>query len=206
MLGTLFLGGVFLSNSRTSMLGGAAIYGICVLVLLFTAPNKKRTVIITLLLGLCGIAGAVVLREKIFQLFTDILSRGTSLNHRDEFYEAGINQFVQYPIFGGSFYPIGYVPWDWSEVASFSNFFPPRWHNTIIQLMTCTGTVGLVAYLIHRLQTLRLFATHRNATSLYIGMSVLALVFCSLFDCHFFNIGPTLFYSVCLVFAEKHSQ
>ena len=206
LIGTLFVGGVFLSNSRTAMLAGAAIYGICILILFFTAANKKRTIIVAAILGVVGIAGMVVLREKIFQLFTDILSRGFSLNHRDEFYVAGTNQFVTYPIFGGSFYPIGFVPWDWSEVASFSSFFPPRWHNTIIQLLACTGSVGLISYLIHRLQTLRLLLVERSSTGLYIGLSVLVLVFSSLFDCHFFNIGPTLFYSMALAFAEKHPK
>lgn len=206
LIGTLFVGGVFLSNSRTSMLAGAAIYGICVLILFFTATNKKRTLIVAGILAVVGIAGVVILREKIFQLFTDILSRGFSLNHRDEFYVAGTNQFVLYPIFGGSFYPIGFVPWDWSEVASFSSFFPPRWHNTIIQLLACTGSVGLISYLIHRLQTVRLFVQERSSTGLYIGLSVLVLVFSSLFDCHFFNIGPTLFYSMALAFAEKHPK
>ena len=206
LISTLFVGGVFLSNSRTSMLAGAAIYGICVLILFFTAKNKKRTLIVAAVLAVLGIAGAVVLREKIFQLFTDILSRGFSLNHRDEFYVAGTNQFVQYPIFGGSFYPIDFVPWDWSEVASFSKFFPPRWHNTLIQLLACTGSVGLISYLIHRLQTVRLFLVERSSTGLYIGLSVLVLVFSSLFDCHFFNIGPTLFYSMSLAFAEKSKE
>ena len=204
--GTLFLGGVFLSNSRTSMLAGAAVYGICVLILFFTTTNKKRTLVAAAVVAVVGIAGVVVLHEKIFQLFEDILSRGFSLNHRDEFYIAGVNQFVKYPVFGGSFYPIDYVPWDWSEVASFSKFFPPRWHNTLIQLLACTGTVGLVAYLIHRLQTVRLMIQERSAESRYITLSILVLIFCSLFDCHFFNIGPVLFYSMALAFAEKKQQ
>lgn len=206
LVGTLFLGGVVLSNSRTSMLGGAAAYGLCVLILFFTTTNKKRTFIAAGVIAVLGIAGVVVLHEKIFQLFEDILSRGFNLNHRDEFYIAGVNQFVKYPVFGGSFYPIDYVPWDWSEVASFSKFFPPRWHNTIIQLLACTGTVGLVAYLIHRLQTVRLMILERSAESRYISLSILVLIFCSLFDCHFFNIGPVLFYSMALAFAEKKQQ
>ena len=36
--------------------------------------------------------------------------------------------------------------------------------------------------------------------------SVLALVVCSLFDCHFFNIGPTIFYAMALAFAENTSN
>ena len=28
------------------------------------------------------------------------------------------------------------------------------------------------------------------------------LLLCSLLDCHFFNIGPTLFYSMALAFGE----
>ena len=206
LIGTVFLGGVFLSNSRNSMLAGAGIYGLCILIMFFTSPNKKRTFMITGALLVCGIAGAVIFREKIFQLFEDILSRGTSLNHRDIFYEEGTKQFVQYPVFGGSFYPLEYEPWTWSKAGAFKDFFPGRWHNTIIQLLACTGTVGLVSYLIHRLQTLRLFISTRSSAAIYVGLSIVVLLFTSLFDCHFFNIGPTLFYSASLAFAEKHHK
>lgn len=206
IVATVFFGGVLLSNSRTSMLGGAAVFGVCVLIQFFTTANKKRTVIALALAAVVVIAGVVLLREKIFNLFNDILSRGFSLNHRDEFYIAGVNQFVKYPVFGGSFFPIDYVPWDWSEVASFSKFFPPRWHNTLIQLLACTGTVGLVAYLIHRLQTVRLFTIERSRENVFVALSIAVLLFCSLFDCHFFNIGPTMFYSMALAFAEKHKK
>lgn len=206
LFGTILLGGVFLSNSRNSMLASAGIYGLCILIMFFTARNKKRTFIIAGILLVCGIAGAILFREKIFQLFENILSKGTSLNHRDLFYEEGTKQFVQYPIFGGSFYPLEYEPWSWSKSGAFKDFFPGRWHNTIIQLLACTGTVGLVAYLIHRLQTVRLFIKSRSSTAIYIGFSVAVLLFTSLFDCHFFNIGPTLFYSASLAFAEKHKR
>ena len=35
------------------------------------------------------------------------------------------------------------------------------------------------------------------------NISVMILLLCSLLDCHFFNVGPTLFYSVTLAFLEK---
>jgi len=34
-------------------------------------------------------------------------------------------------------------------------------------------------------------------------LSILALLLTSLLDCHFFNIGPTMFYSILLAFAES---
>ena len=40
----------------------------------------------------------------------------------------------------------------------------------------------------------------------FLGCSIAALLVCSLFDCHFFNVGPTLFYAMTLAFAENCHQ
>ena len=40
----------------------------------------------------------------------------------------------------------------------------------------------------------------------FIGLSILVLLLTSLLDCHFFNIGPVLFYSMALAFAEKINE
>ena len=59
-----------------------------------------------------------------------------------------------------------------------------------------------IEYSVHRLQTIGMFWQKRHSDVVFIGFSVLALLIMSLLDCHFFNIGPTLFYSVALAFAE----
>ena len=56
--------------------------------------------------------------------------------------------------------------------------------------------------MLHRIQTLRLFLKNPAKEQVFIGCSVAALLVCSLFDCHMFNIGPVLFYSMALAYAE----
>ena len=72
-------------------------------------------------------------------------------------------------------------------------------------MLASCGIVGMGAYLIHRLQTYRLILRNRSTEKTFIGLAVLALLICSLFDCHFFNVGPGLFYSMALAFAENHT-
>ena len=42
-----------------------------------------------------------------------------------------------------------------------------------------------------------------TAGKAFISISLLALLGTSLLDSHFFNVGPVLFYSMALAFAEK---
>ena len=46
-----------------------------------------------------------------------------------------------------------------------------------------------------------LFVPPSAAYLAYIDLRVLVLLGCSLLDCHLFNIGPTLYYSMALAFA-----
>ncbi|MBP5242287.1 MAG: hypothetical protein J6Z36_01175 [Clostridia bacterium] len=52
------------------------------------------------------------------------------------------------------------------------------------------------------MQTVILFVKKPTLAKTFIGLGVLALLLTSLLDCHFFNIGPGILYSVFLAFAE----
>ena len=125
---------------------------------------------------------------------------------RFNIYKEGFKAFLKYPVFGQSFFPTDFVPYDFSILDSFSSFFPPRWHNTIIQILSSCGIVGILAYLFHRFQTIKLFFKNRSLEKSFIFLSILVLLLTSMLDCHFFNIGPTLFYSMALAFSEKISE
>jgi|GEM_PF-910081 len=121
---------------------------------------------------------------------------------RFEIYGEGLNVFLKYPVFGETFYPQGYQPGAFATLQGFNGFFPPRWHNTFIQLLASCGAVGLIAYLFHRVQTVLLFFKSPSLFKTFIGIGVLLLLLMSMLDCHLFNIGPAFFYSACLLFAE----
>lgn len=204
VVGSGFLIGVLLSCSRNAILVGSAAYIACVILMLLYARNRKANMLAVTIFCSITLVLISLFYQPILRLFSDLLSLGFDPNSRDSIYSGGMKLFAQYPVFGGSFFSKEFVPWDWSTVDGFSNFFAPRWHNTIVQLLASCGIVGMAAYLIHRLQTVKLFLAKLSKETTFIGCSLVVLLICSLFDCHFFNIGPTLFYAMALAFAENY--
>ena len=202
LTGSLFLGGIFLTCSRASILAGGFIFLICLILLVRYSTNRKALLLLLSLLALFFLAGCIVMREKLLQLFSDLIRRGLDPTTRDEIYAEGLQLFKEAPIFGNSFFSPGYVPWDFSTVDSFSALIPPRWCNTVIQLLVSAGAVGMAAYLVHRMDTVVFFLKRRSRENSFIVCSMIVLLITSLLDCHFFNLGPVLFYSASLAFAE----
>ena len=201
--GSLFLLGVFLTSSRNAILTGCGICFVCIVLMLYYAKDRRNSTIAALLCMAVGAFAVILLSPKLLILFSDILALGFDPNSRDGMYVHGLEMFLRYPVFGCSFFSPDLSPWGWSTVESFSGFFPPRWHNTLVQLLASCGIVGTIAYFVHRAETVVLLLKNRSEEKLFIGCSILVLILCSLFDCHFFNIGPTIFYAMALAFAEN---
>ncbi|MBO5867779.1 MAG: O-antigen ligase family protein, partial [Oscillospiraceae bacterium] len=207
-LGTLaasmFLIGVLFTCSRASILCGGAVYFLCVILVLYYTGNPRANAIALLLFAGGLFLFLTLFSRPLLALFDPLLDRGLDPSNRDKIYADGMKLFAKYPIFGGSFFSTEFSPWGWSTVKEFTNFLPPRWHNTFVQLLASCGIVGVLAYLIHRLQTVLFLLRHRTPEKIFTYASLLVLLTCSLFDCHFFNLGPVLFYSAALAFAEYH--
>lgn len=203
-LATVLMLGVIASCSRTSMLVGALEFVICSALLLRKKDKRKPVLVMYGAALIAVVAFAVISFDKLLDVFSLFLDEIGEVSKRDLLFINGMKQFMEYPILGGSFFPQGeYIPWDWSELEAFSSFFPPRWHNTLVQIAASCGIVGLGAYVFHRVQTVKLLIKDFSTEKLFIGLFVAALLLASLLDCHFFNVGPVLFYSMALAFAEK---
>ena len=202
VIGSLFFLGTILSCSRNAMLTGAAIYFMGIVLMLYYANNRRGNTIAAMVCICVAAVVVIFFNQQLIRLFSDIIAIGFDPNSRDSLYTKGMKLFYEYPIFGGSFFSPSYKSWGWSTVEAFSSFFPPRWHNTFVQMLASCGVVGMAGYLFHRVQTYRLVFHNHNKEKTFIGCAVLALLVCSLFDCHFFNVGPTLFYSAALAFGE----
>lgn len=204
LAGSAFLGGTLLTCSRTSILCGSGIYFLCVILMLYYTTDRRTNTLALLLIAGSGAVVLALFSRPLLNLFSSLLDQGLDPSNRDIIYRDGLMLFSKYPIFGGSFFSTEYAPWGWSTVESFTNFLPPRWHNTFVQLLASCGVVGFGAYLFHRVQTILLFAKDRKPETIFTVASLLVLLGCSLFDCHFFNIGPVLFYSAVLACGEYH--
>ena len=136
----------------------------------------------------------------VFNTLSFSFSNGFASLSREKLYSNAIETFFSYPFLGGGFYGINstLLP---SEVG-WNAFFPRMWHNTILQVMATGGIVCLIAYLIHRIQTVKLIFAKFNIENGFIAISILSLLLMSLLDCYLFQLGPMLFYASAFAFIE----
>ena len=205
LLAVALCGLAVLSASRGAILGAAFIYVVCVAIVVWKGKNKlaKRFSLACLLaLLVAGIAVFFIFER----LMTVTFQYGLASGSRVKLYEYGLRIFGKAPIFGDGYFRLNDATYAeyfiWDKVEEFASSFPDRWHNTWVQMLACCGVVGLLAYAWHRYQTVELVLKKPNVEKTFIALSMAMLLLLSLIDCHFFNVGPTLFYSCALAFAE----
>ena len=202
ILGVVMLALTCLTCSRTSIAAAFIIYAVSMIPALCDKKLRWRFLILNGITLLLLIVMLFVFQKQLDLLFEELRERGMNPRMRDSIYPAGIRVFQENPIFGEGFFPSAKI-YEWSNLDSFKSFFPARWHNTVIQLLASCGIVGLLAYAFHRVHTVVVFYRQRKCReTMYIGFSIVAMLMMSLLDCHFFNVGPALFYSMGLAFAE----
>ncbi len=204
LLGLLEYFCIVLSQSRGALLVGTVILGLCLVYLFFSGRNKKRNRVFTAGIFLCGVAVMILFSDKLLSLLQNFLSLGFSDNGRFEMWRAGFGHFLDYPIFGSGFYD----SYDPSQLMPGWNMgiYPYLYHNTPVQLLGACGLVGALAYLYHRICTVRLVIRRPDPKKTFLGLCVLALVLFCLTDVLFFKTYPTLYYSVILLFIEKTDE
>lgn len=194
--------GLLFTCSRGSIIIGLAAY-IVSYVFSVTRTYRNRSLIPVHIFIICvPILVCTLFWDELLWLYDDLVETGLRSPERMTIYTEGLRQFFRFPVFGGSFFPAGYWPFTWATSAKFVTIFPPRWHNTLIQLLATGGVTCLGAYAYHRYQTVKLFIRNFNMEKLFAGVSILALLLTSMLDCHFFNVGPVLVYSGILAFTE----
>ena len=199
--GIVFFLGLILTCSRGSMLVGTFIFAASYIFSLVNSRHARRQYAVHGTLIAMGIA-ALIMREELDYIFHSVKELGISSPARIEIYRKGLQQFLENPIFGGSFFPTDTDLPSWGTSENFLSVFPPRWHNTIVQVLATGGVMCFAGYMIHRVQTIKLLVKNFNTEKLFSALAVAALLLTSMVDCHFFNLGPVLLYSAILAFTE----
>lgn len=203
LTGMAFLAGLLFTCSRAAMLVGIGTYLASYTTSLINSRRARANAFIHTFTALLAVTIFLLFHDELMHLFSQLLERKFAPAGRHNVYAAGIQQFLDHPLFGATFYPEHYPMKDWSTSADFVAFFPSRWHNTFIQLLASCGIFGLVAYCHHRFQTLKLFFVRPTSKKTFGLIAMLTLLGTSMLDCHMFNVGPVLFYSMLLAFTEK---
>lgn len=200
------------TQSRSSVLFGGIVYLAGMAVVLFKKRGKERRNILIVAgsaLALVAIAVIVICchapwREKFGTLFSDVFEKMFDGNGRDTIYPMAIEHFKEGPFFGVGFYHC--KAFRWGYAAEDEVFLPPRYHNTVLQLLASGGIFAFLCYLLHRVETAFLLFRHPTAEKTCIALSIGALLLTSLLECHFFSFGPGLLYGLLLAFAECSPQ
>ncbi len=202
----VFLVAVLMTCSRTSLIIAIFIYALCFVYLMIKSPRRWSCLAVNLICLAAALVYLLVFQYDLFLEYLDIFTITRSIGSRMDGFQAGIQQFLAYPILGGGFFPVDYDLEIWATTEAITGFFPAFWHNTPIQLLATCGIVGMLAYCWHRWQTLRLLIQKPTVQNVFIALSVTAMLLMSLFDCHLFKIGPTIVYSMAMAFAEKQEN
>ena len=196
--------GLVFTQSRGSMLFGAPVF-LAGMIIVLVKSKKRERIAHFIVLGVALVSAAVVAAvfyNKLIELFSDIIEKfqsGDIANGRMQIYKQGIEHFLSQPVFGVGFYQCNAFRWGHLTAES---FLPPRYHNTIIQVLASGGIFSLLCYLVHRVETLVLICHRPSREKTFLALSVAGILLTSLVECHLFSFGPALLYGVLLVFAE----
>ncbi len=136
LLSLLFALIIFVTYCRIMLLLSAITLLVLFIIMFIKSQNKK---IFLMLLGFAFVCIAIfwiIKPEVINKLIQSLLSRGISLNGRDQLWPWCWNKFKEFPIFGIGFYSLEEVP----TTHVFHNLVSA--HNTLLQWLTSLGIVG----------------------------------------------------------------
>ncbi|MBO5412636.1 MAG: O-antigen ligase family protein [Clostridia bacterium] len=175
-----------LSRNATLFGGGAFCIG-----LLLNAILKRNWLNWSILVGIvvCGVVGVCVL-NYYGNTFTEL---GLTDNGRFDLWGEYMKLFKESPILG-----VGVTAYRDTHPGMQLNA-----HNTVIHMLSGSGIVGLICYLIHRAQTLWILLKKPRADRLFIGACIVVGVGVSLLSPIFFRLYFLVYYTVFLTMIEK---
>lgn len=134
----------------------------------------------------------------IKKLFENVIVNGEfDGSGRKILWNQAIINFKKYPVFGIGFYT--------DTIYDYTNFrfLPYVYHNTILQMLGACGIIGLIAYAVHRLQTVLCYCKNVTVERSFIVLAAMSILITSLLDVHLFGIWLTMVYGFFVAVLEK---
>ncbi len=196
---TLTWGAAALTMSRNALIFSSLAYGACAIIACFYGKNKRIFRYVVCAGALAVIALIAALWGKISALFSDYIKYGFSDNGRFELWELAIRRFGEAPILGKGFYGYSGDIFEYGPV-------PRMAHNTVLQLLSATGIVGLLSYLYYRVSSAIMFFKKPSLSKTMLGLSILVMLLGSMLDNFLFNYIPVLYYTVTMAIVCREPQ
>ncbi len=185
--------------SRQAMLMSAVLFAVCYICYLIWVKGKTRIIAICIMVGALAVVGIAlgVMHEKVGTFFSALVDNFKDGSGRTDLWKKGIKNFLNNPIFGTGFYNPSAKPGEPGYSGTTISYSIPRMcHNTFIQLLCAGGAVAFIAYLVHRVQTIKSYVKNINPERTFIVLVAGGILLTSLLDNHLFYILPTLSYAV----------
>lgn len=183
----------YMTLSRQSMVIMSVLAVVCAVWLLICSKGRERLFNIILLAVVALVMTLVVWInfDFIMKVIEPLIENVQDGGNRMELWDRAIEDFLKAPVFGVGFYylkelDVGLVGLD---------IIPKMYHDTVLQMLAGCGIVGLVAYAVHRVQTIWSLIKNINFERVYIGITIGAFLLVSIFDNHMFYLFPTILYA-----------
>ena len=175
--------------SRQSMMFGAVVFVVCAVWIFVKNPHKWLNGGIYAAIIAVGIVFAIIKRDLVADVLHGLLNNFFDGSGRIDLYYTAFDEFLSNPVFGTGFYR--------PEKDEFIglDLIPHMYHCTFFQLIGSGGLFALVAYVVHRVQTVVSYLRRPTHGRSFIALTILALLLLSLLDNHIFYLLPTLVYS-----------
>lgn len=194
----------FFCMSRQAILASVFLVCVCSVWYLITAKKYNRLFggIILLVIVLTGLICVLIKKDWLSYVFAGLINNFLSGSGRTTVWQNSIKKFLDNPIFGNGFYDLSeeskLSPGFLGQGQAFTEVVPFMAHNTILQLLYCSGIVGLLAYLYHRYQTVLSLVKNPTANRVFIALTICGILLTSLLDNHIFYPFPLFIYGVLL--------
>ena len=195
LLGTLII------DSRGPMVVGAAAFIVFSVLCCIKGANRVAMRIYVASFFCLAIGASIFVISNHPDILSDIaLTFRFNLNHvsgRNDLWDDGMADFFRQPIFGAGFSDGGYP----IELKN-KNFYSNMYHCIIVQWLGATGIVGMLSFLWHATDFVKLFFKKFTIDKLFLlGIPAVTLAM-SLFDNFFFYPHFQIFYAIFLALAE----
>lgn len=190
-----------LSMSRQAIMISAVITVLCFIWYLITVPKNYKLYgsLILLAFALVALIIFVTNINTIITAFSPLSAGFDNGSGRLGIWQEGIKKFLHNPVFGNGFYDMSETenssPGYSGEGYGFTQVIPFMCHNTFIQLLFSCGIVGLIAYVVHRGQTVLSLLKNPDDGRLFIFLTMCAIILTSLLDNHIFYVQPLFIYA-----------
>ncbi len=183
----LVLAACFFSMSRTALGVSALFFAICMAIGCFCGKRKTLFQLTTILMCLVLIVALIGYSEEVYQLFAVYFEKGLSNNGRLPLWKKCVDAFFDHPLFGQGFFGLGLG----EGVSHFA-------HNTVFQMLGACGTVGIVTYLLYRIESVYLFFKRPTLFKSFLAIAAATTVVGSLLDVFLFVFFPLIYHSALL--------